>query len=387
MKLIKHAEIITMEGEIIKGGVILFDDKIRYVGNEADYVMGANIDEVYDAGGAYVIPGLIDAHCHVGMFEDSLGFEGDDGNEDSDPVTPQLRAVDAVNPFDRCFNDAVNAGITTVVTGPGSANPIGGQFAALKTHGICVDDMIIKAPCAMKMALGENPKSVYNTKNQAPMTRMGTMALIRETLYKAQEYMQQMNEYNQNPDDFDKPDYDIKYEALIPVLKREIPVKIHAHRADDIMSGIRLSKEFNIDVTIEHCTDGDRIAEILEREKAKIMLGPTLSDRSKPELSSLSFKTYKNLSDRDICVAIITDHPETPIEYLPLCAAMAVKSGMDKTKALEGITINAAKNCGISESVGSIKTGKDADLVICKKLPWEFEYEAKTVFINGEKVK
>jgi len=385
MKLIKNAEILTMDGEIIKDGVILFDNKIQYVGKKNSVSIGS-IDEEYDAKGAYVIPGMIDSHCHVGMFEDSLGFEGDDGNEDSDPVTPQLRAIDAINPFDRGFSDAVNAGVTTVVTGPGSANPMGGQFAAMKTYGICVDDMVIKEPCALKLALGENPKTVYNGKNQAPMTRMGTMALIRETFYKAQEYMQQMNDYIENPDDYEKPDYDIKYEALMPVLKREIPVKIHAHRADDIMCGIRLGKEFNLDITIEHCTDGDRISDILAREKVPVMLGPTLSDRSKPELSSLSFDTYKKLSDKNIPVAIITDHPEIPVEYLPLCAALAVKNGMDKDKALEALTITAAKNCRIDDRVGSISVGKDADFIICEKLPWDFEFKPCAVFVEGKKI-
>ncbi len=383
MNLIKNVRIITMNEECIENGVVVFDDKIHYVGKELNCDV-YHIENEYDFDGCYLIPGLIDAHCHVGMFEDSLGFEGDDGNEDSDPITPQLRAIDAINPFDRCFTDALRAGVTTVVTGPGSANPVGGQFAALKTDGIYVDDMIIKAPCAMKFALGENPKSVYNSKNQAPVTRMGTVALIREMLYKAKEYLNAINDYNNDPDEFDKPDYDMKCEALIPVLKREIPVKVHAHRADDIACAVRIGKEFDIDVTIEHCTDGDRIAEILKREKVSVMLGPTLSDRSKPELSSLSFSTYANLSDMGIPTAIITDHPETPIEYLPLCSAMAVKNGMDKEKALAGITITAAKNCRIDERVGSIEPGKDADFVICKELPCSFEYRAEHVFIDGK---
>lgn len=384
MNVIKNVNIITMEGSNFENGMILFDKKIQYVGASNEYNVN-EIENEYDFCGHYVIPGLIDAHCHVGMFEDSLGFEGDDGNEDSDPITPHLRAIDAVNPFDRCFSDALCAGVTAVVTGPGSANPIGGQFAALKTSGICVDDMIIKEPCAMKFALGENPKSVYNTKNQSPMTRMGTVALIREMLYKAKEYMNSLNDYNENPEEYDKPDYDIKCEALIPVFKHEIPVKVHAHRADDIACALRIAKEFDVDVTIEHCTDGDRIAEILKRENVPVMLGPTLSDRSKPELSSLSFATYKNLSSIGISTAIITDHPEIPIEYLPLCSAMAVKNGMDEYKALEGITIAAARNCRIQDRVGSIAVGKDADFVICKELPWNFNYKAEHVFIDGEK--
>lgn len=382
--LIKNAEIITMAKNSVKNGCILFDEKIIYIGEAKDF---DNADEVIDASGMIVTPGLIDAHCHVGMFEDSLGFEGDDGNEDSDPVTPHLRAIDGINPFDRGFDEARNAGVTTVVTGPGSANPVGGQFAALKTAGICVDDMIIKAPAAMKFALGENPKMVYNEKNQAPVTRMGTMALIRELLIKAQNYKQQLDDYYENEEENDKPEFDIKLEAMLPVLNREIPVKIHAHRADDICSAIRIGKEFNIDVTIEHCSDGDRIADILEREKLPVMLGPTLSDRSKPELKNLTFDTYKNLSDRGIDIAIITDHPEITIGNLPLCAVMAVKNGMNEQKALEAVTITAAKNCRISDRVGSLEPGKDADICIWTKLPTKFDAECTAVFIDGNRVK
>ena len=381
--LIKNAEIITMTGENHKNGCILFDEKILYIGEE----IPQDADEIIDAEGKIVTPGLIDAHCHVGMFEDSLGFEGDDGNEDSDPVMPHLRAIDGINPFDRGFADAYNAGVTAVVTGPGSANPVGGQFAAVKTYGICVDDMIIKAPAAMKMALGENPKCVYNEKEEAPVTRMGTMALIRELFIKSQEYLRQLEEYEENSEDNEKPDFDMKLEAMIPVLRREIPVKIHAHRADDICSAIRIGKEFNVDITIEHCSDGDAVAPILEREQLPVMLGPTLSDRSKPELRNLTFDTYKNLSDRGLDVAIITDHPEITIENLPLCAAMAVKHGMDEKKALEAITITAAKNCRIDDKIGSLAVGKDADIAVFTDLPTRFDAVCAMSFIDGKRVK
>lgn len=381
--LIKNANVITMSGQDYENGCVLFDEKIIYVGEEKDL----EADEVIDVKGAVVTPGLIDAHCHVGMFEDSLGFEGDDGNEDSDPITPHLRAIDGINPFDRGFEEARAAGVTTVVTGPGSANPVGGQFAAVKTSGICVDDMIIKAPVAMKFALGENPKSVYNEKDEGPVTRMGTMALIRELLIKSQNYMGQLDKYHEDSEENEKPEFDMKLEAMLPVLRCEIPVKIHAHRADDICSAIRLKKEFNIDVTIEHCSDGDRVADILEREKIPVMLGPTLSDRSKPELQNLTFATYKNISDRGVDTAIITDHPEITIGNLPLCAVMAVKNGMDAKKALEGITITAAKNCRIDTRVGSLETGKDADICIWTAVPTDFNAECKAVFIDGKKVK
>lgn len=381
--LIKNAKIYTMSGDVFENGSVLFDDKILYVGEESNF----EADEVIDVNGKIVMPGLIDAHCHVGMFEDSLGFEGDDGNEDSDPITPHLRAIDGINPFDRGFCEAREAGVTTVVTGPGSANPVGGQFAAVKTAGICIDDMIVKSPAAMKFALGENPKCVYNEKDEAPVTRMGTMALIRELLIKSQNYMQQLDEWEDDSDNNDKPEFDMKLEAMIPVLKKEIPVKIHAHRADDICSALRLKKEFDIDVTIEHCSDGDAVSSVLEREKVPVMLGPTLSDRSKPELKNLTFATYKNLSDRGIDVAIITDHPEITIGNLPLCAVMAVKHGMDEKKALEAVTITAAKNCRIEDRVGSLEMGKDADIAVFTDLPTRFDSECEMVFIDGNRVK
>ena len=380
MKLLKNAHILTMAGEEFENGYILFDEKIRYVGEKKP---AEHADEELDAGGVYVLPGLIDAHCHIGMFEDSLGFEGDDGNEDSDPITPQMRAIDAVNPFDRCFTDAKRAGITTVVTGPGSANPISGQFIAMKTDGICVDEMLIKAPAAIKFALGENPKSVYHAKSQAPLTRMGTMALIRETLFKAQEYKEAWGDYERDSEEYDKPDFDIKLESLLPVLNREIPVKIHAHRADDICSALRLANEFNLDVTIEHCTDGEAVADILAKAAVPVMLGPTLTDRSKPELKNMRFSTYKTLSDAGLDIAIITDHPEIPIENLSLCCAMAVQHGMDKTAALHGITSTAAKNCRINRRVGTLEAGKDADIVLFDRLPCEFGAKALLTIIQG----
>jgi imidazolonepropionase-like amidohydrolase len=380
MRAIKNAHILTMAGQEYESGCVTFDKVIRYVG---DRLPEGSYETVLDAKGAYLLPGLVDAHCHVGMFEDSLGFEGDDGNEDSDPITPQLRAIDALNPFDRAFSDAAKAGVTTVVTGPGSANPIGGQFAAVKTHGVCIDDMIVKAPAAMKLALGENPKTVYHGKSQTPVTRMGTVAMIRETLEKAKEYQELWTEYKQAPEDNDKPEFDSKLDALLPVIRRELPVKIHAHRADDICTAIRIAKEFDLDVTIEHCTDGEAVAEILAREKVPIMLGPTLSDRSKPELRSMSFSIYQTLSSLGLDVAIITDHPEIPIEHLPLCAALAVKNGMDETLALEAITIRAAKNCRIENRVGSIEVGKDADFCVYGTLPTRFGADNLCTVIDG----
>lgn len=377
MKAIINAKIMTDSADFIDGSV-LFDSKIIAI--NAEIPDGV---EVIDANGAYLTPGLIDAHCHLGMVGDSQGAESDDGNEDSEPIAPHLRAIDAINPFDRGFEEARKAGVTSVVTGPGSANPIGGQFAAIKTAGTCVDEMIIKAPAAIKFALGENPKMIYADKDEAPLTRMGTMALIREALYKARDYARSLNKA-ENEDD--RPDFDMKNEALLPLIRCEIPAKVHAHRADDICSALRLADEFGIDVTIEHCTDGEVIADLLARKNVPVMLGPTLTDRSKPELASLGFPIYKTLSEKGISVAIITDHPEITIGNLRLMAQLAVKGGMDKKLALLGITRTAAKNCGIFDRVGSIEVGKDADFALFSDHPIDFNSDNIMTVINGETV-
>lgn len=377
MTAIINANIMTADGSFETGNVI-FDNKIVSINGEIP-----SDAYVIDAKGGYLTPGLIDAHCHLGMVGDSQGAESDDGNEDSDPIMPHLRAIDAINPFDRGFEEARRDGVTCVVTGPGSANPIGGQFAAIKTAGICVDDMIVKAPCAIKIALGENPKMIYTDKDEAPLTRMGTMALIREALYKAKDYS---NSLFSAEEDGDKVDFDIKNDALLPLIRKEIPAKVHAHRADDICSALRLAKEFDINVTIEHCTDGEVISDILSEKNVPVMLGPTLTDRSKPELSSLGFPIYKTLSDKGVSVAIITDHPEITIGNLRLMAQLAVKNGMNKEKALLAITTNAASNCNIAETVGAIKVGLDADFALFNGHPLDFMSENTLTVINGKTV-
>lgn len=380
MKAIINAHIITMDGNEFKNGTVIYDNKIISVSENTEIPDGA---DVFDAKGAYVIPGLVDAHCHLGLVGDSVGAESDDGNEDTEPIMPHLRAIDAINPFDRSFEEARRAGVTCVVTGPGSANPIGGQFAAIKTAGICVDSMIVKAPAAMKFALGENPKTAYSDKNQSPVTRMGTMAVIREMLFKAKDYSDSLKKWEDDPENNDKPEFDIKSDALLPVMRREIPVKIHAHRADDICSAIRLGDEFNIIITVEHCTEGEKVADFLESKNIPVMLGPTLSDRSKPELASLGYSIYKTLSERKISVAIITDHPEITEDNLLLCAQLAVKHGMSCELALYGITSAAAKNCGIFDRVGSITPGKDADFAVFDGNPLDFKSSCIMTIIDG----
>ena len=390
MLLVKNAKILTMAGIDYNDGYIAAEgEKITALGNDAAELtrLEAAASEVIDAKGRYVLPGFVDAHCHVGMWEDSVGFEGDDGNETSDPVMPHLRAIDAVYHADRAFVEARENGVTTVVTGPGSANVIGGQFAALKTYGRRVEDMVIKAPVAMKVAFGENPKSVYHEKRQAPMTRMATAALLRESLMKAVEYKKMKEDYERDSENFDKPDYDIKMEALLKVLNGEIPLKAHAHRADDILTAIRIAKEFGVGITIEHCTEGHLITDILLEENVSVITGPFLTDRSKIELRNQSARTPGILSRAGIKTAIMTDHPVTPVQYLPLCAAVAVKEGMDETEALKAITINAAEITGIADKVGSLEAGKDADIIIMDGHPLELKSRVLYTIINGQVVK
>lgn len=390
MLLVKNAKIITMAGTDYSNGYIASEgEKITALGDDAAELarLEAAASEVIDAKGCHVLPGFVDAHCHVGMWEDSVGFEGDDGNETSDPVMPHLRAIDAIYHADRAFVEARENGVTTVVTGPGSANVIGGQFAALKTYGRRVEDMMIKEPVAMKVAFGENPKTAYHDKRQAPMTRMATAALLRENLIKAAEYKELKEEYEADKENCDKPDYDMKMEALLKVLKGEIPLKAHAHRADDILTAIRIAKEFGLAITIEHCTEGYLITDILREENVSVITGPFLTDRSKIELRNQSAKAPGILSKAGIKTAIMTDHPCTPVQYLSLCAAVAVKEGMDETEALRAITINAAEIAGIDDRVGSLEVGKDADIIIIDGHPLELRSRVLYTIINGQVVK
>ncbi len=382
MILIKDGTILTMDGRIYDRASILIENgKIQEIGENIVVPLDA---QVIDALGKIVTPGLIDAHCHLGMWEDAIGFEGADGNEMTDPVTPHLRAIDAINPMDRTFRDAYEGGVTSVATGPGSANVIGGQFAAIKTHGDRIDHMIIKDPVAMKCAFGENPKRVYHDKKQSPSTRMATAAILRDTLFKAQEYGEKLRASKDDPSK--KPGFDIKMEALQPVLRGEIPFKAHAHRADDIFTAIRITKEFGVKVTLEHCTEGHLIVEHIKEEGLYAVVGPSLSDRSKYELKNLTFETAGVLSKAGVKIALMTDHPVIPLQYLPMCAALAVKAGMDEEEALKAITINAAEILGIDNRVGSIREGKDADLVIWDGHPFALQSRVDYTVIDGKVV-
>lgn len=377
MYKITNGTVLSMKGKPIENGEVLVDGtKIVEIGKKLQVKDDCKI---IDAAGGYIMPGIIDAHCHVGMWEDGMGFEGDDVNEITDPATPQLRAIDAVNPMDKSFEEAYKNGITCVCTGPGSANVIGGTFVIVKTYGKRIDNMVVKEPAAMKAAFGENPKRCYNAKHQLPSTRMGTASILREYLFKTKEYMKAKDK---NTDK--QPAFDMKLESLIPVLNKELPLKVHAHRADDIFTAIRIAKEFDINITLDHCTEGHLIADELAKEGYPAIIGPTLSTRSKIELSNLTFETPKILAAAGIKFALMTDHPVIPLHYLPLSAALAVKAGLDEETALKALTINPAEILGISDRVGSLEKGKDADIVIFDKHPLDIQTIAKVVMINGE---
>lgn len=381
MKAIINGKIYTMAGEIIEGGSVLIAvGKIKEVGAGIEIPAGA---EIIDAEGMIVFPGIIDAHTHLGIGEDGLGWEGRDYNEMSDPITPHLRAIDAINPRDEGLRNARLNGVTTVGTGPGSANVIGGESVAIKTCGRTVDEMIVRNPIGIKAALGENPKAVYGEKNRSPQTRMAVAALLREYLIKAQDYLAE-KEYKEQKGELFKRD--LRMESLIPVLKKELPLKAHAHRADDIMTILRIAREFDIKVTLDHCTEGHLIAEEIARSGFPAIVGPTLSGKTKVELAESSFSTPGILAKAGVMVAIMSDHPVVPTENLPVYAALAVKAGMPEEEALKAITINPAIILGIDDRVGSIEPGKDADLVIFDGHPLDIQAKVKRVFINGEEV-
>jgi Imidazolonepropionase and related amidohydrolases len=374
--LIQNAYIKTMAGpDIERGALLLCDGKIAAVGPT---VKAPECTEIIDACGRLVTPGCMDGHCHIGLWNSGMGVEGHDFNEVVDPISPQMRAIDSINPQDECFGLALRGGVTCAATGVGGVNALGGTFAALKLYGKRVDDMVLKHPIAIKAALGENPKSFYTAVEKSPQTRMMAAALIREGLFQARRYMEDQ-EKGKNPS------FDIRWEALIPVLRREIPIKAHAHRADDICTALRIAKEFNVRVTIEHCTDGELIADELAYEKVAVFVGPSLHSKSKIEIRSMRFQTPGVLDRAGIPVSIVTDAPEIPLQYLPLCAGLAVKAGMNKDAAWHAITINPAIHCEVSERVGSLEVGKDADAVIWEADPMEhLGAEALITIVNGQ---
>ena len=382
--LLYNADIFTACSGTIKNGYVLIKDgRIIDVGPMA---FCPKDRECYDLSGLTVYPGFIDAHCHIGMWEDGLSFEGDDGNEDTDPATPHLRAVDAINPADYSFKEAVEAGVTAVVTGPGSANPVAGQMVAMKTYGSRVDDMIIKEPIAMKFALGENPKNTYHSKDETPTTRMATAAIIREQLKKAERYQRDVLAAEEE-EDTDEPEIDVKSEALSGALNGKMQSHFHAHRADDIFTAMRLAKEYDLDLVLVHCTEGYMNAEKIAKEKIPAIVGPHICTRTKPELSNERDENAAMLKKAGVEVAICTDHPEVPIQYLPLSAGIAVRAGMDHDDAIRAITSVPAKILGLSGKIGSVVPGADADLAVFKGDPLSVYEKPVWVIAGGEIVK
>ena len=380
MILIKNGYVKPMVGEDIENGCVLIGDdgKIAAVGKE----LTAPADcLIIDAEGRLVTPGCVDAHCHIGLDNEGMGWEGHDYNEIVDPLTPHLRAIDSINPMDEAFGLALEGGVTSACTGPGSANVVGGTFVAIKLAGKRVDNMIIKNPLAMKCAFGENPKRCYGQgMKKSPTTRMATAALLRELLFKARNYM--------NDKDAGKtPAFDMKMEAMLLVMRGEIPLKAHAHRADDILTSIRIAKEFGVKLTLDHCTDGALIADELALEGYSAFVGPSLGSKTKIELQNKSFTTPAVLHEAGVPISIITDAPVIPLQYLPMCAGLAVNAGLDQDAAWHAITINPAVQTGIGDRVGSLEAGKDGDVVIWTANPLTtLGAQAYTTIVDGKVV-
>lgn len=376
--LIINGRILTMTGITYEEGYVKTNGKIIESVGDMEEVPEASEDEmVLDVQGAWVMPGLIEAHAHIGIIEEKRGEPGDDCNEATNPVTSTLRAIDAVNPMDPAFHDAIIAGITSVMAGPGSANVVGGQFVFMKTQGRCIDQMIVKEPAAMKVAFGENPKTTYGDQNQYPSTRMGAAAILRKTLFKARQYLDKKENGTLEEEDFEM-------EPWIPVLKKEIPMKAHAHRADDILTAIRIAKEYDVELTLDHCTEGHLIADEIAESGFPAIVGTSLTARSKIEVENMSFKTGGVLERAGVMTAITTDHPVALIRYLPLCAGLTVKQGMSMEAGLRALTINAAKICRADDRVGSLEAGKDADIAVFTDNPMCTFTKTLYTIIDGE---
>ena len=380
MKLcLKGSAIYTAVKETaVIGDLLIENGKIIGIGDD----LSGGADETVDISGKRIYPGFVDAHSHLGLDGYAVRFEGMDYNELTDSLTPHLEAIDAFNPQDETIKMAALGGVTTVGTGPGSSNVLGGTFMAVKTSGKRVDEMVIRRKAAMKCAFGENPKFSYREKDNA--SRMTVAAKLRTMLYKTRDYVAKKESA---ADDIQKkPAYDEKLEALIPVVDGTIPLKAHAHRADDIFTAIRVAREMGVKLTLEHCTDGHLIADYLAAEGIYIAVGPSLSHATKYELRNITFETPGILARAGCHVSIITDAPVIPQQYLAMCAGLAIKNGMDRFDALKAITINPARHLGVEDRVGSIEIGKDADLVVVEGDPFEINSRILAVYINGEEI-
>lgn len=377
MLLIKNAKLFPITTPPFEGDILLQGGRIAALGQN----LLAKDANILDVRGCHVLPGLVDPHCHAGLCAEGAGADEEDVNESSTPLTPELRAIDGIDPFDPCFLDARKAGVTTVVTGPGSTNVIGGQFAAIKTKEGSVDSRVLREPAAMKASLGENPKRTYQQNEEKPYTRMAIAALLRQALVDAGEYTKKRKKK-----DGDEA-RDLGKEAMARVLAGEFPLKVHAHRADDILTAMRIAKEFGVPFTIEHCTEGHLVLKELQCLKGLgswAVAGPLMCDRSKAELRNYTMELPKLLHEAGIPFAIMSDYPCVPLQYLAVTAAMAVREGLPEEAALEAITINAARSAGIDSRVGSLEVGKDADLAVFSGHPFAYTSRCVLTVIDGE---
>lgn len=378
MKLaIVNGKILTMSDQtpqVLEGGTVLIQNGIIEGLAEKGKMIPSGYRKI-DARGCFVLPGFVEAHCHMGITEEKKGMEGDDCNEGVDPITPSLRAIDAINPMDDAFHNAIKAGITSAMIGPGSANVVGGQFVVLHNAGRCIDDMILRFPAALKVAFGENPKVNYSGMGKSPSTRMAIAAMLRKELLAAKQYLSK---------ELKETDIDLRYEAYRPVFEKKIPLKAHAHRADDILTAIRIAKEFDLNMTLDHCSEGHLIIDEIKASGFPTIVGPDLTSRNKIEVQNMAFKTAGILAKAGILTAITTDHPVSIIQTLPLCASLAVKEGMEMEDALRAITIHAARICGVDDKIGSLEKGKYADVVIFDGHPLDVFTKTMCTLIQGE---
>ena len=382
---ISGGRVVPIVGEEIPGGTVLIENgKIAAVGGNVPVPDGAR---VIDAAGSWVLPGFIEAHGHLGVSEEAEGWAGQDTNEMTEPVTAHVRAIDAINPAEMGFRDAISGGVLAVNVNPGSGNPVGGQTVALKCWGRTVDQMALRQPSGMKSALGENPKRVYGEQKKTPSTRLGTAAVIRGALVDAANYLRRIEAEQAKPEAERKPvDRDLKLEALGRVLRREIPWRQHCHRADDIATAIRIADEFGYDLVIDHGTEAHLLADILAARDIPVIIGPLLTSRSKVELRNRSLANPGKLARAGVTIAITTDHPVVPVNFLVHQAALAVKDGLDRETALRALTINPARIAGIDDRLGSIEPGKDADLVLWSGDPLDVLSRAERAFVDGAEI-
>ena len=378
------AEIHPVEGEALDKGTLVWQrGRILDIGEAGKTLLPAGA-EIIDGTGLVVTPGLIDAHTHIGILEEIHEYEGDDVNETGDSaVTPEMRAIDGINPYDPGFMDALSGGVTAVMIAPGSANVIGGSVCIAKTAGLSLDDMLLDPEAGVKVAFGENPKRVYIEQKKLPTTRMGIASLLRQALVDAGDYEQKKKKA---AEDGDVHERNLGMELLSRLLRREIPLRAHAHRADDISTAIRIAKEFNLKIIIEHGTEAAKVIPLLQKEKIPVVMGPSFTNRAKVELEHIGWHSVKPLVDAGVLVSLMTDHSETPIQYLSLCAAMTVRYGLTWDQALETITINPAKILGLDRRVGSLRVGKDADFAVFDGDPFHYRSRCVATYIEGRRV-